>query len=287
MNSLALFVGGVILGVLISLSFVNRMGPNSVLTYKSISDTRVVDLVNVRQGVTSLKNDTVAAFLKPTEIPLKTNNIVEPKAQIVTNKIADTQTVAKTRWAPGGESNLAKLKSIADEAQTHFIKAGSAPASTSPAAETPPPVDETAKLGEGRLRPGKLKRKQMKELIGKRVADTTAATATSTTAATATLTATSTTPSTVSHINASLPRLSLTPNPLIPYHSQALILMLFEFKMSVLRSSAGLAPLPDISKQRGVHEKDNLKLHLCNGVFEAYSASYLTTKQHMLSGLNF
>ena len=55
--------------------------------------------------------------------------------------------------------------------------------------------------------------------------------------------------------------------------------------MSVLRSSAGLAPLPDMSKQRGVHEKDNLKLHLCNGVFEAYSASYLTTKQHMLSGL--
>ena len=39
-----------------------------------------------------------------------------------------------------------------------------------------------------------------------------------------------------------------------------------------------------MSKQRGVHEKDNLKLHLCNGVFEAYSASYLTTKQHMLNG---
>jgi len=39
-----------------------------------------------------------------------------------------------------------------------------------------------------------------------------------------------------------------------------------------------------MSKQRGAFEQDNLKLHLCNGVFEAYSASYLTTKAHMLSG---
>jgi hypothetical protein len=47
--------------------------------------------------------------------------------------------------------------------------------------------------------------------------------------------------------------------------------------------SASLA-VPDMSKQRGAFEKDNLKLHLCNAVFEAYSASYLTTKQHMLNG---
>ena len=37
-------------------------------------------------------------------------------------------------------------------------------------------------------------------------------------------------------------------------------------------------------RQKGEFEKDNLKLHLCNAVFEAYSASYLTTKHHMLSG---
>ena len=36
--------------------------------------------------------------------------------------------------------------------------------------------------------------------------------------------------------------------------------------------------------QKAVFEPENLKLHLCNGVFEAYSASYLTTKQHMLEG---
>jgi predicted ATP-grasp superfamily ATP-dependent carboligase len=34
--------------------------------------------------------------------------------------------------------------------------------------------------------------------------------------------------------------------------------------------------------QKGIFEKENLKLHLCNGVFEAYSASYLTTRAHMM-----
>ena len=36
--------------------------------------------------------------------------------------------------------------------------------------------------------------------------------------------------------------------------------------------------------QRADYEKENLKLHLCNGVFEAYSASYLTTRRHMIEG---
>lgn len=39
---------------------------------------------------------------------------------------------------------------------------------------------------------------------------------------------------------------------------------------------------PDMTLQRAVYEKDNLKLHLCNGVFEAYSAAYLTTARHMI-----
>jgi len=40
-----------------------------------------------------------------------------------------------------------------------------------------------------------------------------------------------------------------------------------------------------MSMQKGAWEKDNLKLHFCNSQFEAYSASYLTTKQHMLAGM--
>ena len=40
-----------------------------------------------------------------------------------------------------------------------------------------------------------------------------------------------------------------------------------------------------MSMQKGPWEKDNLKLHFCNSQFEAYSASYLTTKQHMLAGM--
>ena len=42
--------------------------------------------------------------------------------------------------------------------------------------------------------------------------------------------------------------------------------------------------LPDMALQRAAYEKENLKLHLCNDVYEAYSASYLTTKKHMIKG---
>ena len=41
--------------------------------------------------------------------------------------------------------------------------------------------------------------------------------------------------------------------------------------------------LPNMALQKGVFESDNLKLHLCNSVYEAYSGSYLTTKTHMLT----
>ena len=41
-------------------------------------------------------------------------------------------------------------------------------------------------------------------------------------------------------------------------------------------------PVPDMQNQKAEFEKENLKLHLCNGVFEAYSASWLTTREHMI-----
>lgn len=44
-------------------------------------------------------------------------------------------------------------------------------------------------------------------------------------------------------------------------------------------------PMPNMALQRGEIESTNLKLHLCNGVFEAYSAAYLTTREHMIEGL--
>ena len=43
-----------------------------------------------------------------------------------------------------------------------------------------------------------------------------------------------------------------------------------------------LNSLPNMTLQASNHEHENLKLHLCNGVFEAYSASFLTTKAHIL-----
>jgi hypothetical protein len=42
-----------------------------------------------------------------------------------------------------------------------------------------------------------------------------------------------------------------------------------------------------MNQQAGVFEAENLKLHLCNGVFEAYSGSYLTTAAHMLTVVTY
>lgn len=39
---------------------------------------------------------------------------------------------------------------------------------------------------------------------------------------------------------------------------------------------------PDLSKQKFAHEKDYLKLHVCNEQFEAYSGAWLATKEHVL-----
>eukprot|EP01032_Pedospumella_encystans_P009104 gene9104-10749_t len=55
------------------------------------------------------------------------------------------------------------------------------------------------------------------------------------------------------------------------------------FIPSYSSAAAANQKLPDMSMQKGPWEKDNLKLHFCNSQFEAYSASYLTTKQHMLA----
>lgn len=38
-----------------------------------------------------------------------------------------------------------------------------------------------------------------------------------------------------------------------------------------------------MAAQRGKFEVENLKLHLCNTVYEAYSGAFLTTRAHMLT----
>lgn len=90
------------------------------------------------------------------------------------------------------------------------------------------------------------------------------------------------------------------PPPLVPYHEQYKFLhelyvpslssvsalrqiMSTNPTSSVLGESLLSKALPDMANQKGIFEHENLKLHLCNAVFEAYSASYLTTKQHMIS----
>ena len=77
----------------------------------------------------------------------------------------------------------------------------------------------------------------------------------------------------------------MTPTPPLDYSTTA-------YHKQSVQSPALPSPLityesaarkPDMSLQKASFEKEDLKLHLCNAVFEAYSASYLTTKQHMLT----
>jgi len=97
-------------------------------------------------------------------------------------------------------------------------------------------------------------------------------------------------------------RLLTEPPPWIPYHEQykfldGLYIPSLESvrarRLRILTNSTTLLnsdvkvlahrALPDMSQQKGVFEHENLKLHLCNAVFEAYSASFLTTRAHMIS----
>jgi hypothetical protein len=82
--------------------------------------------------------------------------------------------------------------------------------------------------------------------------------------------------------------------PLPPYHAQtssyspAFLPTLQSIQAArthaLVVASEKLKPMPNMTYQRAVFEPTNLKLHLCNGQFEAYSAAYLTTKEHVLAG---
>ena len=69
---------------------------------------------------------------------------------------------------------------------------------------------------------------------------------------------------------------------LVKYHAVARSAAPAVNIVSIDSLTAAGRTLPDMSRQHAAYEKENLKLHLCNAVFEAYSASYLTTKKHMM-----
>ncbi|CAM2730416.1 unnamed protein product [Rotaria socialis] len=92
-------------------------------------------------------------------------------------------------------------------------------------------------------------------------------------------------PSHQSTINASLPRTTNKPNPFISYHSQASkdFDSFHAYIPTLADISRNVLPLPDMSQQHKSFERDNLKLHQCKSIPEAYSGSFLTTKEHILS----
>ncbi len=159
------------MGILISLSVVNRMNPNSFTNMKRDSNTGFGDSFRVGLPSSSLQ--------------IGSGNFSIRHNFVIMNNGSTSQ------------------KDTVGQATSSLL------------------ADKLLEPEETNLRPNKLKRKQRNELknFGGGGEGTTKSTAT-------TFTATSTIPSTrvptiVSHINSSLPRLSSTPNPFIPYHSQA------------------------------------------------------------------
>ena len=75
---------------------------------------------------------------------------------------------------------------------------------------------------------------------------------------------------------------SATSTALVKYHDQARLPPPAVVIHSVDSLKAEGRSVPNMQFQKAKFEEENLKLHLCNGVFEAYSASYLTTKKHMI-----
>jgi hypothetical protein len=76
---------------------------------------------------------------------------------------------------------------------------------------------------------------------------------------------------------AMLPKVSPPPPPPPPAAPSALAVKYAPNRIIPVKGQP--LPPPDYTQQNAAYEKDEPKLHLCNGVFEAYSAAYLTTRQ--------
>lgn len=239
MNSVVLFICGIVLGVLISLSIVSRGGVNNshVIDIASLSSSKDGFLNTV--GLKSLEGENA---LQTTEHPTSSITTIRTQSQYafdtktndntatnkdISNPIIDNpsthndgsnkdtlHTPPRARWVPGKETPLAKMRP-----SMTAVDSEQAQSTTSV-----PGGEDGAAAGsslEERMTVGQLKRRHrqgMRLAKGLATADSINAigdaglvsAASVMTPKSATLT-----------VNASLPRVSPVPNPLIPYHSQA------------------------------------------------------------------
>lgn len=250
MNSLALFIGGLLLGVLLSLSFVNRMNPISSAGEVTVGNKETITTAfdsksSVMKENKNGGNVTVSNIFSLQE---KISTAEKSLATSTDSKIVNNIDLSsKPRWAPGKEGNSFKLKSMGNDALSNSVDKLNLQPKLSEF-----PVDEsTIDSGKKSLR-GKMKRKFLKEKAAVASAQqqldsplklATISTDENTESTSLTVVAlrnippvgsvlTVSPPTTVtsvptsdtflvSRLNASLPRLSLVSNPFIPYHNQA------------------------------------------------------------------
>ena len=261
MNTTVLFTGGLMLGILVTLTIVSHMGNDGDQSRRPASSGRSrvqpsrgeAESGRLRGGDISLFTPDVreastsaekGAFEAARAAPLWT---VQEEAQQVTKEPTRDIVVSRKResrapiltgpvtWAPGGEGALQGYAKKAEKVSKHF-GGGDNSAQSAPVA-------------------------------------------------------TKVIPATRKHVVSNINTLQPTKSPSIISAKAA------TYKGTAYHRQAREAPVPprnfsydavevdkrpDMSPQRAAHEKDDLKLHLCNSVFEAYSASYLTTKEHML-----
>lgn len=262
MNTTLLFIGGLMLGILVTLTILSHMGTEDQRGQSRRSSGRPrlqpkreeLEEVNLRDNsfVPTPTGDSLAsasvekgAFKTANaaaplwtpreeanqEVKGSTRGMMEPKKREPRSPIQ----AGPTTWAPGGEGALQGYAKKAEKVAKHFGGEGSSTQGAPVAAKVVPAT--------------------RKHLIP------------------TTKSPPPTKPPSI--ISAKAATYKDT-----PYHRQAREAPVPPRNFSFDIVEAGKRP--DMSGQRAAHEKDDLKLHLCNSVFEAYSASYLTTREHML-----
>lgn len=250
MNSLALFIGGLLLGVLLSLSFVNRMklvnSNTSIIEgnekNSKYPDTKLSDFLKENNNTTVASPNDVISHQK------KISALEMPLIKSTDSEI-DNLASSKPRWAPGKEGKSLKSKATGNNDASSLLVSSIQSSKQAETISDEPTVDSGKKSLRGKMKRKFLKEKAASASTQQQIGVPSAAIAvsrdenaesTSSTvvalryippvgdsAVSPLASATVSVPSYVSalpltsRLNASLPRLASVPNPFIPYHSQA------------------------------------------------------------------
>eukprot|EP00597_Dinobryon_sp_UTEXLB2267_P000987 CAMPEP_0170065456 /NCGR_PEP_ID=MMETSP0019_2-20121128/5536_1 /TAXON_ID=98059 /ORGANISM="Dinobryon sp., Strain UTEXLB2267" /LENGTH=553 /DNA_ID=CAMNT_0010272329 /DNA_START=11 /DNA_END=1669 /DNA_ORIENTATION=+ len=266
MSVLFLFLGGVVAGVILALSILNHSQLYSIFNSSHVVLPADYD-VNITKQPSAIKNPDNIATTATIErsSPLIENNLKLSVGTSISPAVLSSipkkkPKIARPRWTPGDIIAVSTRKDVID-----VVKEVEIAPTTSREDNSDLSKAIISKPGRGRNKKkyvaagGRTKKNLAKEYQAQ---------------------------DSLINKNRSA-RMIILPHqvPSIPYHQQAhMDLQTFIPNIPTYEQIKKLnKSLPNMERQKGDFEKENLKLHFCNAVFEAYSASYLTTKQHMLS----